>query len=70
MHSTHELFAAAETLTHSIPLKGKRLAMISNGSGPAVIASDVLNHLGGKLAEFSEETLTALGKISSECTIN
>ncbi|PMH21000.1 bifunctional acetate--CoA ligase family protein/GNAT family N-acetyltransferase [Vibrio breoganii] len=70
VHSTHELFAAAETLTHSIPLKGKRLAMISNGSGPAVIASDVLNHLGGKLAEFSEETLTALGKISSECTIN
>ncbi|GEA50387.1 hypothetical protein VIN01S_11910 [Vibrio inusitatus NBRC 102082] len=70
VHSTHELFAAAETLTHSIPLKGKRLAMISNGSGPAVIASDVLNHLGGKLAEFSEETITALNKISSECTMN
>ncbi|OBT07988.1 GNAT family N-acetyltransferase [Vibrio sp. UCD-FRSSP16_10] len=70
VHSTHELFAAAETLTHSIPLKGKRLAMISNGSGPAVIASDVLQHLGGKLAEFSAQTIEKLTRISKECIIN
>ncbi|CAM3088149.1 bifunctional acetate--CoA ligase family protein/GNAT family N-acetyltransferase [Vibrio rarus] len=70
VHSTHELFAAAETLTHSIPLKGKRLAMISNGAGPAVIASDVLHHLGGKLAQFSQETRQQLAQISTECTTN
>ncbi|GAD80089.1 bifunctional acetate--CoA ligase family protein/GNAT family N-acetyltransferase [Vibrio ezurae] len=70
VHSTHELFAAAETLTHSIPLKGKRLAMISNGSGPAVIASDVLQHLGGKLAEFSDDILGKLKSVSNECTVN
>lgn len=58
--STHELFAAAETLTHSVPLKGKRLAIITNGSGPGVIATDTLDQLGGKLAELSQQTQESL----------
>ncbi|WP_261818229.1 bifunctional acetate--CoA ligase family protein/GNAT family N-acetyltransferase [Vibrio gallicus] len=69
--STHELFAAAETLTHSVPLKGKRLAIITNGSGPAVIATDTLYRLGGKLAQLNDATQDKInsltGNQSSHC---
>lgn len=64
--STHELFAAAETLTHSVPLKGKRLAIITNGSGPGVIATDTLDQLGGKLAELSEKTQESLKSLTGQ----
>lgn len=33
VNNTHELFAAVETLTHSVPLRGERLAIITNGGG-------------------------------------
>ncbi|POF53667.1 CoA-binding protein, partial [Vibrio vulnificus] len=32
VNNTHELFAAVETLTHSVPLRGERLAIITNGA--------------------------------------
>ncbi|MBT0322362.1 CoA-binding protein, partial [Vibrio campbellii] len=50
--NTHELFAAVETLTHSVPLRGERLAIITNGGGPAVMAVDTLLERGGKLASL------------------
>ncbi|MEZ8944740.1 GNAT family N-acetyltransferase [Vibrio sp. 10N.247.311.12] len=59
----HELFAAVETLTHSVPLRGERLAIVTNGGGPAIMAVDTLFDRGGKLAEFSEETLDKLNKV-------
>ena len=46
VNNSHELFAV-ETLTHSIPLRGERLAIISNGGGPAIIAVDTLLMKGG-----------------------
>lgn len=50
VRDTHELFAAVETLSHSLTLKGERLAIISNGRGLANMAIDVLLERGGKLA--------------------
>ncbi|MGL6355971.1 GNAT family N-acetyltransferase [Aeromonas veronii] len=50
VRDTHELFAAVETLSHSMTLKGERLAIISNGRGLANMAVDVLLERGGKLA--------------------
>jgi acetyltransferase len=55
--NTHELFAAVETLTHSVPLRGERLAIITNGGGPAVMAVDTLFERGGKLATLDDATV-------------
>ncbi|MFD2178194.1 bifunctional acetate--CoA ligase family protein/GNAT family N-acetyltransferase [Veronia pacifica] len=61
--TTPELFAAVETLSHSQPLRGERLAIISNGGGPAVMALDALLEAGGKLATLSQETIEQLNEI-------
>ncbi len=62
VRTTHELFAAVETLSHSVPLRGERLVIISNGGGPAVMAVDTLVEMGGKLAVLSDETIEKLNK--------
>lgn len=55
-----ELFDALETLSRMRPLRGDRLAVVSNGLGPAMLAIDKLVSAGGTLATFSDETRTAL----------
>lgn len=50
VRDTHELFATVETLSHSLTLKGERLAILSNGRGLANMAVDVLLARGGKMA--------------------
>lgn len=55
-----ELFDAVETLARSRPLEGERLAILTNGGGPGVIATDALIEGGGQLAEFSDNTLKRL----------
>ncbi|MBW3696277.1 bifunctional acyl-CoA synthetase/GNAT family N-acetyltransferase [Vibrio sp. T187] len=62
----HELFAAVETLTHSVPLRGERLAIITNGGGPAIMAVDTLFERGGKLADLSDETYAKLNRVLPE----
>ncbi|MBL4829438.1 MAG: bifunctional acetate--CoA ligase family protein/GNAT family N-acetyltransferase [Aliivibrio sp.] len=61
--NTHELFAAVETLAHSVPLRGERLAIMSNGHGPATMAVDTLMQRGGKLATLLPETIESLNLI-------
>ncbi len=61
--NSHELFAAVETLTHSVPLRGERLAIITNGGGPAIMAVDTLLERGGKLATLAPETIDSLSEI-------
>jgi acetyltransferase len=56
VNNTHELFAAVETLTHAVPLRGERLAIVTNGGGPAIMGVDTLIERGGRLAEFSQST--------------
>jgi len=55
-----ELYNALETLTRMHRLHGDRLAIISNGPGPAMLATDHLVRKGGHLAEFSGESAEAL----------
>lgn len=62
VHNTHELFAAVETLTHAVPLQGERLAIITNGGGPAIIAVDTLLERGGKLAQLNGQVYAQLNQ--------
>lgn len=63
VNNTHELFAALETLTHAVPLRGERLAIMTNGGGPAIMAVDALIERGGKLAELPDATIEKLNTI-------
>ena len=49
-----ELFEAAETLARAKPVYGDRLAILTNGGGPGVMATDALVRGGGKLATLSD----------------
>ena len=61
--STAELFAGAETLSMTKPFKGKKLALVSNGGGLNILATDHLLDNGGTLATLSDETIVELKKI-------
>ena len=55
-----DLFNCASILnTVQLP-KGPNLAMITNAGGPAVLTTDALSSRGGKLAQLSDATLSAL----------
>ncbi|HTH18230.1 MAG TPA: CoA-binding protein, partial [Magnetospirillum sp.] len=58
-----ELFGAVETLARSRPVKGKRLAILTNGGGIGVIAADDLADGGGELAELPEEVIAKLDAV-------
>ncbi|HYM43267.1 MAG TPA: bifunctional acetate--CoA ligase family protein/GNAT family N-acetyltransferase [Steroidobacteraceae bacterium] len=61
VRTTRQLFEAAEILGQSRPYAGPRLAILSNGGGPAVMATDALIEGGGELAPLGAETLRELG---------
>lgn len=60
--SISQLFAAAQLLSASHRVNGNRLAIITNGGGPGVMATDRAADLGVQLAEVSEQTLATLEK--------
>jgi acetyltransferase len=55
-----ELFAAVQALGSGRPPAGDRLAILTNGGGIGILASDALLDLGGRLAELSADTMAAL----------
>ncbi|XCN73575.1 MAG: bifunctional acetate--CoA ligase family protein/GNAT family N-acetyltransferase [Candidatus Electrothrix aestuarii] len=57
------LFSAAGTLTFPIKASGEHLAIITNGGGPGVMATDRLADLGLPLAELSEATMKKLDAV-------
>jgi acetyltransferase len=61
--TTRQLFEAAEILSQPKPYVGPRLAMISNGGGPAVMATDALTEGGGQLATLSAQTIAELNTL-------
>ncbi len=63
VNNLDELFDGVETLARSKPLEGERLAILTNGGGPGVIATDALTFEHGQLAELSPETLRRLNEI-------
>jgi acetyltransferase len=60
LESTDELLDTLSVLTRMKPLNGQRLAIMSNGMGPNLLAVDALLRQGGELARLSDATLTAL----------
>jgi len=54
--SLTELFDAVETLAHTTLRYGDRLAILSNGGGVGVLATDELSRLKGKLTTLTDET--------------
>lgn len=58
-----DLFNCAETLAKQPRPNGNRLAIITNAGGPGVMATDSLIKNKGKLAEFSEETISKLNEV-------
>jgi len=61
--SLEELFDAVETLALAKPPQGDRLAILTNGGGIGILATDALIDQGGRLAELSEETIAELDKV-------
>lgn len=55
-----DLFSAAEMLARHPRLLGDRLAILTNGGGAGVLAADHLADFGGRLAELSQATRSAL----------
>ena len=58
-----ELFSLAELLGKQPRPPGSRLAIVTNGGGPGVLATDALIECGGKLAELSGKTFDELNKL-------
>ena len=55
-----DLFVAAQTLASAKPLAGERVAILTNGGGPGVLAADAVSIGGGRLAKLSDETMARL----------
>ena len=62
VNEMEELFDAAATLSRSAPQHGNRLAIVTNGGGAGVLATDRLIEEGGKLAELAPATIDKLNK--------
>jgi acetyltransferase len=55
-----QVFAAAGTLSSRYRSSGNRIAIITNGGGPAVLAADHVPEVRLRLAELSEKTIESL----------
>lgn len=63
VENTSNLFLAAETLALARPIRGERLAIMTNGGGPAVMATDALILGGGNLTPLADKTIERLNEI-------
>ncbi|MBN2141222.1 MAG: GNAT family N-acetyltransferase [Desulfovibrionaceae bacterium] len=60
------LFDAAQALAGLKPVRGDRLAILTNGTSLGVLAADALLSGGGRLADLSVQTRTAIDDICGE----
>jgi acetyltransferase len=58
-----QLFASARALASHIEPTGNRLAIVTNGGGPGVMATDLAVDLGVRMAELTQATLAALDAV-------
>jgi acetyltransferase len=63
VHDIDELFDAVETLTHMRSIQGERLAILTNGGGPGVLAADAVAVAGGRMADLSDDTVAHLDRV-------
>lgn len=60
VHNINQLFAATQLLANQHRAKGNRLAIVTNGGGPGIMATDRALDLGITITELSEESKQAL----------
>ncbi len=58
-----QLFSVAKTLSCGFHPTGNRLAIVTNGNGPGILAADCAIDLGVVLAPMSNSTVTKLNKV-------
>lgn len=58
-----QLFTAAKVLAANFRVQGNRLAIVTNGIGPGVLAADSVVSYGVELAQLSEPTLSLLNQV-------
>jgi len=63
VHDIEEIFGAVETLARARPVKGRRLAILTNGGGIGVVAADDLANLSGELAQLPPEVIAQLDAV-------
>ncbi len=63
VQSVTQLFSAAKALSCGFHPTGNRLAIVTNGGGPGVMATDCAADLGLELATLSEVTLEKLNQV-------
>lgn len=63
VQSITQLFSAAKALSCGFHPSGNRLAIVTNGGGPGVMATDHAIDLGLEMATLSDETLAQLDKV-------
>jgi len=56
VEEVEDLFAASEALSRVPSPRGSRLGIVTNAGGPAIMAVDRVQELGGELAKLSAET--------------
>ncbi len=59
---SEDLFDCAELLARSRPMRGPRLAIVTNAGGPGVMATDSLISVRGTLAKLSAATIAQLNE--------
>lgn len=60
VNTVEELFDTAALLSNQPLPKGRRVAIVTNGGGPGILAADACENQGLSLPEFSEETKSRL----------
>jgi acetyltransferase len=63
VHSAQDLFAAARALSSRRKPRGDRLAIVTNGGGPGVLAADACSSENVQLAKLAPETIEKLNAI-------
>ena len=58
-----EMFEAGEVLARMKTLPGSRIAIVTNGDGPAILAADKLADLRGTLTTLEAKTIEVLSKV-------
>jgi len=64
VNTLEELFAVATALSHQPVPRGNRVAIVTNGGGPGILAADACEQHGLELPEFTPETIEELRSIS------
>lgn len=64
VHTVHELFETAQVLSHQPLPAGRRVAILSNGGGPAILAADACEDVGLSVPPLAEATRARLRAVA------